>query len=119
MPGACCYGRKMDDVIIAAMHGDAKTGKDGATTTSFPAGNQIAAGSGLTIAKLVEAKQKLDENSVDPSIQRYIVVSPKQISDLLNSTTVTSADFNTVRALATGTISSFMVLPLLFLTDYQ
>ena len=106
---AAAMGRKMDDVIIAAMFGDAKTGKDGSTTTSFPAGNQIAAASGgLTIAKLVEAKQKLDENSVDPSIARYIVVSPKQISDLLNSTTVTSADFNTVRALSTGTISNFV-----------
>jgi len=106
---AAAMGRKMDDVIIAAMFGDAKTGKDGSSTTSFPSGNQIASGSGgLTIAKLVEAKQKLDENSVDPSIARYIVVSPKQISDLLNSTTVTSADFNTVRALSTGTISNFV-----------
>ena len=108
---AAAMGRKMDDVIIAAMFGDAKTGKDGSTTTSFPAGNQIASGSGgLTIAKLVEAKQKLDENSVDPSIPRYIVVSPKQISDLLNSTTVTSADFNTVRALSTGTISNYQLM---------
>ena len=50
-------------------------------------------------AKLVTAKKKLDEQSVDPSITRYIVVSPEQIEDLLNSTTVTSADFNTVNTL--------------------
>ena len=106
---AAAMGRATDDVIIAAFLGDAKTGKDGSTTTSFPAANQIASGSGgLTIAKLVEAKQKLDANSVDPSIPRYIVVSPKQISDLLNNTTVTSADFNTVRSLATGAIQSFV-----------
>ena len=106
---AAAMGRKMDDVIIAAFFGDAKTGKDGGSTTSFPAGNQIAHGSaGLTVAKLIEAKQKLDENSVDPSIQRYIVVSPKQISDLLNTTTVTSSDFNTVRALASGSVTSFV-----------
>tara|TARA_Y100001938_G_scaffold148396_1_gene231990 strand:- start:771 stop:1646 length:876 start_codon:yes stop_codon:yes gene_type:complete len=106
---AAAMGRKMDDVIIAAFFGDAKTGKDGGSTTSFPASNQIAHGSaGLTVAKLIEAKQKLDENSVDPSIQRYIVVSPKQISDLLNTTTVTSADFNTVRALASGAVTSFV-----------
>ena len=106
---AAAMGRKMDDVIIAAFFGDAKTGKDGGSTTSFPAGNQIAHGSaGLTVAKLIEAKQKLDENSVDPSIERYIVVSPKQISDLLNTTTVTSADFNTVRALASGSVTSFV-----------
>jgi hypothetical protein len=50
----------------------------------------------LTIAKLVSAKKLLDAQSVDPSIKRYIVVSPEQIEDLLNNTTVTSSDFNTV-----------------------
>lgn len=106
---AAAMGRAMDDVIISAFYGTAKTGKDGSTSTAFPAGNQIAAASGgLTIAKLVEAKQKLDEESVDASIPRFIVCSPKQISDLLNNTTVTSADFNTVRALATGAISEFV-----------
>ena len=106
---AAAMGRAMDDVIIAAFYGTAQTGKDGSTSTSFPAGNQIAHGSaGLTIAKLVEAKQKLDESSVDPSIPRFIACSPKQISDLLNNTTVTSSDYNTVRALSQGLISDFV-----------
>tara|TARA_R100000234_G_C5001895_1_gene180698 strand:+ start:2063 stop:2896 length:834 start_codon:yes stop_codon:yes gene_type:complete len=106
---AAAMGRAMDDVIIAAFYGTAQTGKDGSTSTSFPAGNKIAHGSaGLTIAKLVEAKQKLDESSVDPSIPRFIACSPKQISDLLNNTTVTSADYNTVRALSQGLISDFV-----------
>ena len=77
--------------------GTAKTGKDGTTSTTFPSGQKIALGSaGLTIAKLVTAKKLLDAQSVDPSIKRYIVVSPEQIEDLLNNTTVTSSDFNTV-----------------------
>ena len=106
---AAAMGRAMDDEIIAAFNASALTGKTGATSTALPSSQQIAHGSaGLTIAKLVEAKQKLDEQSVDPSIRRYIACSPKQISDLLNNTTVTSADFNTVRALATGTISEFV-----------
>jgi hypothetical protein len=106
---AAAMGRAMDDVIIAALYGNAQTGRSGSTATSFPAANQIAAASGgLTIAKLVEAKQKLDEGNVDPSIPRFIACSPKQISDLLNNTTVTSADYNTVRALATGAIDSFV-----------
>ena len=33
-------GRAMDDVIIAAMFADAKTGEAGGTTTSFPSGQQ-------------------------------------------------------------------------------
>ena len=106
---AAAMGRAMDDEIIAAALGTAKTGKDGGTDTTLPAGQKIAHGSaGLTIAKLLSAKEILDANSVDPSITRHIVVSPKQISDLLNNTTVTSSDFNTVKALAQGELSSFV-----------
>ena len=106
---AAAMGRAMDDVIITAALGTSQTGKDGSTSTALPAGQKIAHGSaGLTIAKLVSAKELLDAASVDPSIPRHIVVSPKQISDLLNNTTVTSSDFNTVKALAQGEISSFV-----------
>ena len=106
---AAAMGRAMDDVIITAALGTATTGKDGSTSTALPSGQKIAHGSaGLTIAKLVSAKELLDAASVDPSIPRYIVVSPKQISDLLNNTTVTSSDFNTVKALAQGEINSFV-----------
>ena len=106
---AAAIGRAMDDEIIDALGGDAKTGKDGSTTTSFPAGQKIAVGgAGLTIAKLVSAKKLLDANDVDPSVKRYIGVSPEQIEDLLNSTTVTSSDFNTVKALVQGDINTFV-----------
>jgi len=106
---AAAMGRAMDDVIITAALGSSQTGKDGSTTTALPAGQKIAHGSaGLTIAKLVSAKELLDAASVDPSIPRHIIVSPKQVSDLLNNTTVTSADFNTVKALAQGEINSFV-----------
>ena len=99
----------MDDEIISAALGTALTGKDGSTSTALPSGQKIAvASAGLTIAKLLSAKEILDAASVDPSIPRHIVVSPKQISDLLNNTTVTSSDFNTVKALAQGEISSFV-----------
>ncbi len=106
---AAAIGRSMDTKIINAFTGDAQTGKTGSTTTALPSAQKIAhASGGLTIAKLISAKQILDEQSVDPSIRRFIIVSPKQISDLLNNTTVTSADFNTVRALAQGQISDFV-----------
>ena len=107
---AAAMGRAMDDTIIAAALGTALTGKDGGTSTAFAtATNQIAAGAtGLTLAKLISAKEILDSGDVDPSIPRYIVVSPKQITNLLNSTTVTSSDFNTVKALAMGEINSFV-----------
>ena len=106
---AAAMGRAMDDVIISAALGNASTGKDGSTTTALPSTQKIAHGSaGLTLAKLLDAKQILDEGNVDPSIQRHIVCSPKQITDLLNNTTVTSTDFNTVKALAMGELNSFV-----------
>lgn len=107
---AAAMGRAMDDVVIAAAFATASTGKDGSTSTPFDtANNQIAAGAtGLTLGKLIEAKEILDSGDVDPSIPRYIAVSPKQVTDLLNNTTVTSSDYNTVKALAMGEINSFV-----------
>ena len=106
---AMAMGRSMDDTIISAALGTASTGKTGSTSTALPSGQKIAhASGGLTQAKLVSAKKILDQNSVDPSIQRYIIVSPEQIEDLLNITSVTSADFNTVRALVQGEVDTFV-----------
>jgi len=106
---AAAMGRAMDDAIITAATGVAKTGKSGATSTSLPASQQIAAGGAdLTLAKLIEAKKKLDLNSVDPSINRYIAVGPEQIESLLNNTTITSSDFNTVKALVQGEIDTYL-----------
>ena len=97
---AAAMGRAMDDSIIAAATGTSLTGKAGGTSTTMLAANQIANGSAdLTLAKLIEAKKILDLGSVDPSIPRHIAVGPDQIEALLNSTTVTSSDFNTVNTL--------------------
>ena len=106
---AAAMGRAMDDAIIAAATGTAKTGKSGATSTTMLSGHQIASGSAdLTLAKLIQAKKILDLASVDPSIPRHIAVGPDQIEALLNNTTATSSDFNTVKALVQGEINSFM-----------
>ncbi len=106
---AAAMGRSMDDVIITAALGSANTGVSGGTSTALPSGQKVAHGSaGLTVAKLLSAKKILDQNSVDPSIKRYCVVSPEQVEDLLNTTEVKSSDFNTVKALAQGDVNSFL-----------
>ena len=106
---AAAMGRAMDDVIISAALGTSLTGKDGTTSTAFDSNNQIAVGAaGLTLAKLIEAKEILDSNDVDPSIPRYIAVSPKQITNLLDDPEVTSADYNTVRALVKGELDTYV-----------
>ena len=106
---AAAIGRAMDDAIITALGGTAKTGTTGSTSTALPSAQKIVHGSaGLTLAKMISAKKILDEADTDPSIPRYMVVSPEQIEDLLNLSTVTSADYNTVKALVQGDIDTFM-----------
>jgi hypothetical protein len=108
---AAAMGRSMDDVIISALGGTASTGVSGATSTALPSAQKPFSSSqsdGMTVAKLLEAKKLMDLADVDPSLKRYVVCSPTQISDLLNTTEVKSSDFNTVKALAQGSVNSFL-----------
>lgn len=110
MNAAMAMGRAMDDAIIAAATGTAYTGESGGTSETFDTTNyQIAAATaGLTIAKLITAKRKLDAAENDPDEPRFIVCKAKQIADLLGTTQVTSSDYNTVKALVAGQIDTFM-----------
>jgi hypothetical protein len=105
---AFALGRSMDDEIIAAALATAKTGKDGTTNTSFDSNFVVAvATSGLTLAKILAAKLKLDKANNDPSEERFWAVDPQQIGNMLNLTQVGSADYNTFKALAQGEVKSF------------
>tara|TARA_R100000322_G_scaffold44730_2_gene28044 strand:+ start:6337 stop:7200 length:864 start_codon:yes stop_codon:yes gene_type:complete len=107
--GAWAMGRAMDDAIIDAASGNAFGGVAGGTTVALPSAQKIVHGSaGLSVTKLIEAKEILDANSVDPEEPRYCVVTSKQLSDLLAITQITSADFNSVKALVQGEIDTFM-----------
>ena len=114
---AAAYARTCDKIIIDALGGTAFTGTTGTTATTLPAGQKIAANyvesgavanSGLTIAKLRAAKFLFDSNEVDEEEERIMVVSAKQLQDLLRTVEATSADYNTVRALVDGTLNTFM-----------
>jgi hypothetical protein len=108
---AAAMGRAMDDVIIAALGGTSYTGETGATSVSLPSAQKPYSASqsdGLTVAKLLNAKKILDLADVDPSLPRFLVCGPTQISDLLNTTEVKSSDYNTVKALAMGQLDSFL-----------
>jgi len=108
---AAAMNRSIDDVIITAFNASASTGVAGGSSTPLPSGQKTATSDqsdGLTIAKLRSAKYILDNNDVDPSLKRYLVCGPKQIQDLLAVTEVTSSDYAVVKALATGTVDSFL-----------
>lgn len=107
--------RAMDDVIITAATGTAYTGVTGGTAQALTlsvAKNYVesgaAANSGLTLGKLRRAKFLLDSGDVDPSIPRFIAVTPKQIQDLLQIDEVTSQDYNVIRALVAGEVNTYM-----------
>ena len=111
MNGAYALGRAMDDIIITAALGTALTGENGSTSTAFDTANQqiVVGATGLTIAKLRAAKKILMTNEVDvENDPLYIAVTATQLDELLGTTEVTSADFNTVKALVQGTVDSFM-----------
>jgi hypothetical protein len=104
------FGRAIDDEIINAAFGTAYSGEDGSTTVAFPAGNQVAvnfkiggggANGSLTLDKILEGKRLMDNAEV-PNENRYIVASSKEFQNLLNTTTVLSSDYNTVKALVNG-----------------
>lgn len=115
---AYAFGRKVDDVIVDAAFGTAYTGKTGATTVTFPNASLIAvdyvesgsaANSNLTIAKLRRARYLLDANeAADDGEDLVAVVHASQMQALLRTTEITSADYNTVKALVEGKVDTFM-----------
>lgn len=104
------FNRAMDAVIVDAAIGTAYTGKTGTTAVNFDTTNQVIAhgSAGLTIAKLIQAREKFWKNEIDESIPLYCAVTSAQLKDLLGTTQVTSSDYNTVKALVQGEINSFL-----------
>ena len=91
--------RRMDQIVLDALN---------ASSTSLTVANSIGgATTNLNIEKLREAKKLLDGKNV-PMEGRSILIHANSLSALLGETEVTSADFNTVRALVTGDINTFM-----------
>lgn len=98
-------GRRIDDEIITAFFGTAKTGTTGTTSTTFPAGQQIAVNqeatpnTGLTVAKIRAGRKLLMKNFVDVDTDPLIcVIAASQMDDLLRETQVVNADYNVTSA---------------------
>lgn len=110
---ANALGRSIDDVIIAAATGNAFSGETGSATVALPAVQQMVPTTGTVpsifdVNALRTIKKKFDDNDVDESEERFIVISSQQLQDLLGSTQITSSDFATVKALVRGEVNQFM-----------
>lgn len=105
------FNRTKDDLIISAQGGTAYTGQTGSTAVTLASTNKIAynqftTGNGLTKAKVLAAKRILDSNEVEPT-DRFISHTAAQLEDLLNTTEVTSSDYNVVKALVQGELKTW------------
>ena len=121
---AWAMGRAMDDVIIAAVRGTAYTGVSGGTSGLWSAqdgtlgttdqhvdvdfGATADAHKGLSIAKLIQAREILSTNEVDGDEELFCVANAQMMSSLLNQTEIQSADYNSVKALVRGEIDTFL-----------
>lgn len=92
-------GRRADQLIIDAIAGSA---------TSLSVINDVGGtDSNLNVAKLRRAKSLLDTNNV-PMGDRFILIHAANLQSLLAETSVTSTDFNTVKALVQGEVDTFL-----------
>jgi hypothetical protein len=117
--GMMALNRAKDDIILQAARGPVRTNTG---TITLPASQKIAASaSNLTLAKLLTAKQILDQNEVDDDMsmamdgqstteasQRVMFVNSAMLTSLYGTTELKSIDYNTVKALAQGAINTFL-----------
>lgn len=108
-------GRAKDDELIEKALGNAQGGEEGSTAVAHPNSQKRAcvndaanAGANLNVEGLRRVKEVFDSNDVDEDIMRCGAISSSGLQSLLAETEVTSADFNTVRALVDGKVDTFM-----------
>jgi hypothetical protein len=103
---ASALGRKIDDVILAALLGSASYGETGSSTQTV--GNVTTATTGyLYLSNIAAVKKVLDDNDVEEE-DRFFIITPTALSNMLQQSTLTSADYAAVKALVRGEIDSFM-----------
>lgn len=116
---AAAYQRNCDDIAWSAALGAVMTGELGSTSTPFDSTNQwigkggvvgasTGTATGLTVGKLITANEILEDADLEDEAPRVICVTAKQLTNLLNTTKVTSADYNSVKALVSGQVDTFM-----------
>lgn len=113
---AATMNRKLDDVIVAAFFGTAKTGQNAQNSITFPSGNIVAntvgasGATGMNVAKLREARRLLRKAEIDfEAEQVYCALPADKENDLLNDILVTSRDFNGGQpVLADGRLSQYL-----------
>jgi hypothetical protein len=100
-------GRQIDDVVISALLGTSYSGETGTTSVTLGSGQISGTPSALSFARVRDVKKILDKNDVEME-DRYFVISPDGLEDLLGASEATSSDYNAVKALIRGEIDTWM-----------
>lgn len=102
--------RKQDMIVMNKFFATARAGKDGTTDIAFPNADIVVHNnSGMTVAKLRSLRKLIKKRHVDLRAYRpYIAVTAEQIDNLLGETSVNSIDYNSVKPLVNGEVTSFM-----------
>jgi hypothetical protein len=96
---ASAMGRRQDQMILDAL---------AASSTSLTVSNDIGGSdTNMNITKLREAKRLMDKNNVPPD-GRNIIIHANGLANLLSETSVTSSDFNSVKALVQGELNTYL-----------
>ena len=103
---ASSLGRKIDDVILDALGGTAKSGETG--STSVTNGNTyLVTNAAISLAQITAIKKLMDDDDVETE-DRFMVVSTEVLSGLLSLEQATSSDYSAVKALVRGDVDTWM-----------
>lgn len=103
--------RAIDNLIATNMIGTSYTGVAGGTSTTFDSNNAVAvASSGITAAKIIEARKILRANHVDFSEEMYMVIGSEQEAEMLAIDEFISSDFINNKPMVNGQIGTILGL---------
>lgn len=106
---ARAHAKEFDDVVLAAILGNAATGQTGSGSQAFDSNMQVAHGStGFTVAKLNSGLELLEANEVDIDREElFLIANANAMKDLASDALFTSADYQDIKMLSSGQLPRF------------
>lgn len=101
-------GRRMDQLVIDAL--------DGAGTSLTVANSIGGSTTNLNVDKVLEAKKLMDQQGV-PAEDRFFLCHANNMAAFLDDSDVKTIDVNTTKALAQGTVDSFLGFKFIMVGD--
>ena len=96
-------GRRQDQVIIDAL----SSASAGSTIANTVVTTGSASASDLNVGKILSAKKALDAKNVPPT-DRHLIIHANNLSALLGDERAISGDFQNIKALVAGEVSTFL-----------